>query len=930
MTDRGNDIVLVFGPPRKTYHPPVDIAYLAVNIKLKGFTVEIRDLNHQLFRAASRDQKRLWQKTNEDLWENPEKVDWLFEIMHVKIAQLVTDLLKAKATVIYFDIEYPNASFSSRLIRSLKTRDPRLTILAGGTGCCRDAQRADLIAQSRNTIDYFVVGDAEQTVAEILKACRDEKAPLQFPGVVAAKSSPVKVNPAQPLDLEKIACPTYEEFDISAYKRRSLAVKWSRGCIENCLFCIRPVSERGYRVRSATRIIDELHYHITKYGIRNFVVTDPAVNGRPEHLENICDAIIKASLNISWSAKAVPLPSLTRGLLAKMLAAGCHTLIFCTVSGSNDILSTMGRSIKTKTAEEVMRRAHASGIKVAVNLIVGFPGEYRRQFEETLEFLRRNPHPFIQHLYDTSTLRVHKGTLLHQQADRFGLILPENESPNRWYTRDGNTNDIRKQRQQDVLNQALRLRIETGHTFLQAPGKEYSLLNKLSPKYKWKRFLYHCYKGHESSDTVNDGLHSKIIERVLSRLTPVCKAEEKDLPVLESIREGLRACIGPEVVHLDLTSRCNMDCIACWNESPLVTGGLKRDDTHANVLSYQTVTHLIDDLIQLRGMRRLKLSGGEPTMHPKFKEILAYLRKKDKYTEIEINTNFSLVDEKLIKLITDLEVDVLTVSLWAGTAAVYKRTHPNQSEKTFKRIVENLNLLVKTRKAILPKIAIHNVLMKLNYHDVDAMMELSLDIGADEIHFVLIDPVPGKTDQLLLDQEQRKALAESLKRIHHQLDRFGIYAEPSSGRSIRVANIDELIGKLSQSTTEEGIYDQKTLEKIPCYIGWIYTRVMADGKIAPCCKGHRLPMGNLYKQRFKEIWESPRYTRFRHNGLTMKKSAPYFSAIGNHVTRQTGCYNCDNIMHNLVMHEKFLSYSHYSRWVKFQLSKWINRKIEYF
>jgi MoaA/NifB/PqqE/SkfB family radical SAM enzyme len=517
--------------------------------------------------------------------------------------------------------------------------------------------------------------------------------------------------------------------------------------------------------------------------------------------------------------------------------------------------------------------------------------------------------------------------LLHQQADRFGLVLPENAPQNQWHTLDGNTNEIRKQRQQDVLNQALGLRIETGHTYLEAPGKEYSLFNKLNPMYRWKRFLYHCYKGHESSETVNNGLHSKIIERILSRLTLVCKAEEKDLPVVEGIREGLKSFIGPEVVHLDLTSRCNMNCIACWNESPLVTGGSTQDDTSADVLSYETIKNLIDDLIQLRGMRRLKLSGGEPTMHPKFKEILAYLKRKDKYLEIEVNTNFSLVDEKLIKQITDLEVDLLTVSLWAGTAAVYKRTHPNQSEKTFHRIVENLNILVNKRKTLLPRISIHNVLMNLNYNDVDAMMELSLDIGADENHFVLIDPVPGKTDQLLLNHEQRKALVERLIRIEDKLDRFRIYTEPSSGRSIRVANIDELIGKLSQPGIEEGIYDKKTIEKIPCYIGWMYTRVMADGKIAPCCKGHRLPMGNLYKQRFKEIWKAPKYTRFRHNGLTLEKSAPYFSAIGNKVTSQTGCYNCDNIMHNLVMHEKYLFYSNYKKWVKFQLHKWINRKI---
>ncbi len=442
--------------------------------------------------------------------------------------------------------------------------------------------------------------------------------------------------------------------------------------------------------------MEELHYHVDNYGIRNFVVSDLVVNGRPNHLENICDAIIKSSITIAWSAKALPLPSLTKELLGKMHAAGCHTLVFCIGSGSDDVLSKMGKSIKTKTAEKAIRRTYESGIKVAVNIVVGFPCEYNREFEETLEFLRRNPHPLIHHLYITSTLRINTGTPLHQRADQFGLILPANEPQNRWSTFDGNTYAIRKQRQREVLHLALSLKIEVGHNFLTAPGKEHGLLNQFNPIYRWKWFLYQSYGGHESLDTVNSSVYLKMLTQIVSCYTQINKAEESDIPLIENIRDGLRSIRGPEVVHLDLTNRCNMNCIACWDWSPLVVEKSKHNGFHKKSLPYKVVTGLIDDLIQLRGLRRLKLGGGgEPTMHPNFKEILAYIRSKDRYIEIDINTNFSLVGEKLIKLMTDLEVDFLTVSLWAGTPDVYKRTHPNQSEITFNRIVDNLKTLVK-------------------------------------------------------------------------------------------------------------------------------------------------------------------------------------------------------------------------------------------
>ena len=168
MNKSGKDILLVFCPPRKIYYPPIEIAYIATNIKLQGLTVEICDLNLQLYRSASQNQRCLWQKTNEHLWKNREKVNRLFERMKVKIDQLVNNMLNSHTTIIYLNIEYPNEYFSSKLIRILKTQKPQLTIIAGGTGCCSTEQRADLIAQSMNAIDFFVVGDREKIVAEII------------------------------------------------------------------------------------------------------------------------------------------------------------------------------------------------------------------------------------------------------------------------------------------------------------------------------------------------------------------------------------------------------------------------------------------------------------------------------------------------------------------------------------------------------------------------------------------------------------------------------------------------------------------------------------------------------------------------------------------------------------------------------------------
>lgn len=63
-------------------------------------------------------------------------------------------------------------------------------------------------------------------------------------------------------------------------------------------------------------------------------------------------------------------------------------------------------------------------------------------------------------------------------------------------------------------------------------------------------------------------------------------------------------------------------------------------------------------------------------------------------------------------------------------------------------------------------------------------------------------------------------------------------------------------------------------------------------------------MGNVYEQRFKEIWFGDTYNTFRRNGVHMSKCNPYFSRIGNEASKRTGCYNCDNLWQNVPLHNK--------------------------
>ncbi len=92
-------------------------------------------------------------------------------------------------------------------------------------------------------------------------------------------------------------------------------------------------------------------------------------------------------------------------------------------------------------------------------------------------------------------------------------------------------------------------------------------------------------------------------------------------------------------------------------------------------------------------------------------------------------------------------------------------------------------------------------------------------------------------------------------------------------------------------------HDKSILAKIPCYIGWIYSRILSNGDVIPCCRAYKKPLGNIFHQSFHNIWYSKNYTEFRDKALNLAKSHPYFKDIN--------CLKgCDNLSMILDVHQR--------------------------
>ncbi len=355
--------------------------------------------------------------------------------------------------------------------------------------------------------------------------------------------------------------------------------------------------------------------------------------------------------------------------------------------------------------------------------------------------------------------------------------------------------------------------------------------------------------------------------------------------------DGLYAYKGPRCAQIDLTNRCNNNCIGCWCNSPLLEERLLPSRITDQTLPKKLVISLLDELSDMGTEEIYFAGGGEPFMHPDAMEIFSYAKQKGFH--VSINTNFTLVDKTKAQRLVDEGVDHMIISIWAGTPAVYSRTHPNKTEETFVKIKEVLTFLnqYKESKGSPPVIKVYNVVFNLNYEDFENMIDFVIDTDSEAVEFTLIDTIPGKTDKLLLSKDQVSVLYETAKRVKARKD-----------ERVWLGNYDNFLRRLSSSCQDKGEYDRDVLNKVPCYAGWAFIRIIASGDVNSCLKSHRIPIGNLHKQSFRSLWNNSRQREFRKRTRFFRQDDPYFRFIGNDTNATVGCFrSCDNIGHSLLV-----------------------------
>ena len=110
-----------------------------------------------------------------------------------------------------------------------------------------------------------------------------------------------------------------------------------------------------------------------------------------------------------------------------------------------------------------------------------------------------------------------------------------------------------------------------------------------------------------------------------------------------------------EYLRISVTDRCNFRCVYCMPEE-----GMQWLPKTA-ILSYEEIHDVVRQLAPL-GLRRLRITGGEPTIRPQIHELVRMLRSVPEITDIALSTNGVRLPE-IAPLLHDAGLDRVNMSV---------------------------------------------------------------------------------------------------------------------------------------------------------------------------------------------------------------------------------------------------------------------------
>jgi hypothetical protein len=338
---------------------------------------------------------------------NVSRFDALFASLYSKVSSTLARVLNAKRFDVVgcslFNSTWPATLF---LLKRVKSHVPGVRTVVGGPGplmgITSRAEEVTRFMERHEFIDYFVVGEGEYSLLRLLddpELPRGVIDPGRNLSTIESRKNFVKS--------EELPAPDYGQLDISRYLQLSVAS--SRGCPFDCSFCAETVFWKGYRAFKG-HTFNQMETLAKRYKRASFYLCDSLSNttigpiaaeitnnNRPYTL----DCYLRADRTVAERPNDVHAWR-EGGLVRARLGME---------SASQRILDAMVKKTTPDLMERSLEVLSSEGVITSTLWIVSYPGETESEFNDTLDFIKRNRSSIYQ--ADAWLFQYHPAGLAH-------------------------------------------------------------------------------------------------------------------------------------------------------------------------------------------------------------------------------------------------------------------------------------------------------------------------------------------------------------------------------------------------------------------------------------------------------------------------------------------------------------------------------------
>lgn len=285
--------------------------------------------------------------------------------------------------------------------------------------------------------------------------------------------------------------------------------------------------------------------------------------------------------------------------------------------------------------------------------------------------------------------------------------------------------------------------------------------------------------------------------------------------------------IFPNVLHIDVTGKCNLNCIHCRGRG---TKDL-------------TLSEIKESLLKLNSsfknsLKWVEISGGEPFLRQDIFEILEFIKRRTKLKVIVVSNGW-FITKKIVKKLEKLRIERVQISL----DGVREETHNKirQNNLAYKKAIRAIKYLSNSNIISVVRM----VLNKYNLNEVEDLFKICKKLRVSEIG-IRGAVLAGNAKKNNLNLNIKKYL-EILKKLPYFEKKYGIpyYSGDPLALVMDPRGINYILKKYKSLRCLAG-----------CSIGSAYIYINSEGYVCPCPNLQDIKLGHVLKDEIVALWKN--------------------------------------------------------------------------